>query len=384
MRTLSVCLSLSLSSIALLSAGCAAGPSEIEVNGRVYALTDMPEGPEAASTERRIEDESFMVVGDIQPLHEWNREDLALALRPVVYDGSGQRYVARSPDWEGADAILSTGGEAGEERSVDWQRRSRRLPADDRVGVSGEELIIGADGRNRVNPTTVDPMRANLRIELYNGANYQGHCSASYIGPWTIVTAAHCILLDGFPVTNRIVFKQAQNGSILPYGSYDCRNYDASSSNDILISHPAGWTGNFASQTAFDYAVIDTFPCMPPTSNTFAGYLVNSGSASYDVYGYPGDICPGAPAPERYLCGMAGSAYVNEHMIESEHVDIIAGQSGGPWYRLIDGYRVAGITSGERTYFDLFRCGFSSCVRNFSRRIDGTVDAFIRATSYDF
>lgn len=81
---------------------------------------------------------------------------------------------------------------------------------------------------------------------------------------------------------------------------------------------------------------------------------------------------------------MTGSAYINAHMIETEHIDTFEGQSGGPWYRLTSSYRVAGPLSGYREYFDFGRCGFDVCRRNFARRIDSTVDTFIRAISFDF
>ena len=84
------------------------------------------------------------------------------------------------------------------------------------------------------------------------------------------------------------------------------------------------------------------------------------------------------------MCGMSGSAYDDDWRIETEHIDSEGGQSGGPWFRFTDRWRVAGVQRGSRSYFDFGRCGFSPCVRNLARGIDDSVSTFIMTWSYDY
>jgi hypothetical protein len=56
--------------------------------------------------------------------------------------------------------------------------------------------------------------------------------------------------------------------------------------------------------------------------------------------------------------------------------------NGAPW--LSDGWKPVAIHEGTRISHDFARCGFNACIRNFGRRIDGSVDTFIKAWSFDF
>ena len=368
--------------------GCAGGPApEIDVNGARYELiiredepTDFESPPEGTGIPELVSDES----ANTPPLHEWAREDLANALRPTIVHSNGELYAAAEPAWEAADRVIAERGVVGEPRVVPFTERPRGRDTDE-ANARVESIIIGSDGRSRINPTTVNPNDGVIRLELFNGSSFLGTCTGSYIGPWTVVTAAHCIVQAGTATTNRIIFKPAQNGSTLPFGSMDCRNDDVSTINNIAIAFPSGWTGA-ASDGSFDYAVIDTYPCQTaPVSNIFNGYVVDSASATYTTAGYPGDTCPSAPGSDRYQCGMSGPAYQNGHRIETEHIDTVAGQSGMPWWRVLSGSEyVAAIHTGWRSFTDIGMCGFSPCVRNFGRRVDTSVESFIQANSYDF
>ena len=72
---------------------------------------------------------------------------------------------------------------------------------------------------------------------------------------------------------------------------------------------------------------------------------------------------------------------MNGAWLESAFIETDEGQSGGPW--LFAG-RVAATHIGGREYFDLFRCGFDSCKRNYGRRFDSSYLAFLQATSFDY
>ncbi|AEI65220.1 trypsin-like serine peptidase [Corallococcus macrosporus] len=374
---------------AALWAGCsepAGVAEEVELKGRTFDLVEMTpsEAPDVAAAALVESARPFVVDAageEGAPLHEWSREELAKALRPTLIHGNGGVYTAREPAWREADALLAGGGRPGAERMVSWVPRPRASPAS--MSATLSPAVIGSDGRTRVVDTTLQPRRATVRLTVCSGGSC-GQCTGSYIGPWTLVTAAHCIRRPDGLTTNRIIFGPAQNGTSLPLGSVDCRNDDANSSNDILIGVPSGYAHG-ALDSPLDYAVVDTFPCHAAPS-MFTGYVIDSGSATYDMFGYPADTCPGAPGPATFQCGMSGSAGINGHRIETEHIDTTGGQSGGPWSRNMGSgvHRVAAMHTGFRSYFDLFKCGFDPCQRNFGRRIDASVDAFIKAISFDF
>ena len=243
--------------------------------------------------------------------------------------------------------------------------------------------VVGTDGRTRVPVTTIAPFSsmAQIWIALDIGTV---QCTGTYIGPWTFITAGHCLRMSDGTVARRITFNAARNGASFPFGSIACANDDASRTNDFFAAIPAGFAASADSN--FDFAVIDTYPCHSaqrwlgmPASNQ--GVLVNSGDTTYSLHGYPGPACPGAPGGNDYNCGMSGPAYVNGNWIETADIDADHGQSGGPWHT---GGRVAATLIGYREYFDLFRCGFDVCRRTFGRRIDTAYKSFLDAIAYDY
>lgn len=313
-----------------------------------------------------------------RPLSDWSRDELAELLRPVIATG-GHTYVAQEPAWDAADAVL-TGTD--EPTTLDVHiRDGEGRPAIQRVDEATFRNIIGGDDRSTVWNTTAAPHNAIVQLALYSGNTYRGQCSGSYIGPWTLITSAHCLVFSNTDRIDRIVFAAGRSGGSFPYGASDCRLDDASTANDYLWSVP--WGYYYDQAESLDYAVIDTYPCHA-APNWFGGYVVNTGDGTYANHGYPGDTCPGAPGPSNYQCGMTGSAYINDWRIESQYIDSMGGQSGSPWYVLFDTYRPAGVLWGYREYFDLGRCGFDVCRRNFARRIDNAFHSFIVDASWDY
>lgn len=299
------------------------------------------------------------------------REELAEALRPVLSTPLGTK-MAREPNWSGADAVLKSG-----------QQVLAYHPGETSTDPVGISAVIGADGRSRVTPTTVAPFSSMVQLKIFADGGW-GQCTGTYVGPWTVLTAAHCLRQSDGSVAPRITFNPARDGSVLPYGSFACVNDDAVGGNNYLAAIPAAYASS--ADPNFDFAVIDTYPCHVaarwlgmPASN--AGIWVNAGNTTYSMHGYPAMRCPGAPAGWDYLCGMSGPAYLNGNWVETEHIDTSGGQSGGPWHF---GGRVAATHIGYREYFDLFRCGFDVCRRNYGRRIDGVFKQFIDQNSFDY
>lgn len=316
------------------------------------------------------------------------RAELAESLRMTILHPNGGAYVARTPNWEAADATLhpsgpidriSRSGVAG--RAVSARDVGAAVRPESPVGEA--DLVIGGDGRT-LSPTTLAPFNAIARVDVYtsaSGGGFRISCTGSYIGPWTFVLAGHCLRFTDGTFAKRIVFETARAGASLPFGRPDCRNGDASTSNDFLAAVPAGY-GGAPGEDPLDFAVIDTYPCHA-APRWFPGYVVDSGTTTYSMHGYPIGLCPGAPAEGTFMCGMSGPAYVNEWRLETEHIDATAGQDGAPWWTT-NPTRVAGVHIGYREYGDFWRCGFDVCRRNYARRIDGAMDTFIRTIAYDF
>ncbi len=376
--------------VAALVGGCMDEPVEreapdlLERDGIEYErlgpiVEDDAERPTGSKHAAKID--ALAVPLESTPLTEYSREALADKLRPVIATGEGQGevYIASEPAWAAADVVL-----AGDELpfSVEPVEREGR-PTTEPAVDDGFRAIFGSDNRHYVPNTGYSPFNAIARLHMFHNGVDEGTCTGVYIGPWTLITAAHCLVYTDTQRANRIIFEPARAGGTLPYGSFDCRLDDASTSNDYLWSVPSGfYTGQDAN---FDYAVIDTFPCHSAPAN-MPGYQANEPSGNFYLYGYSGDTCPGAPNGQPYNCGMSGSAYPNGVWMESQSIDATDGQSGGPWFRYFSGtgYKPVGTHTGYIEYFDLFRCGFENCKRNAARRIDNAYSQFIVDVAWDF
>lgn len=366
-------------------------PEEVTWRGHVYDRVDRIGDDGVArlpGVAERGRDEGAVPVA----LAARPRAELAESLRMTILHPNGGAYVARAPSWEAADATLHPSGpiERISRAFVDRAGAADRpaavhdAGAAPRVGSPAVEasLVIGSDGR-QLSASTLAPFHAIARVDVYTsatGGNFRISCTGSYIGPWTFVLAGHCLRFTDGTFVKRIVIEPRRAGASVPY-RFDCRNGDASTSNDFVATVPAGYYGA-TGEDPLDFAVIDTFPCHA-APHSFPGYVVNSGTTTYAMHGYPIERCPGGAAEGTYMCGMAGSAYVNGWRLETEHIDATDGQDGAPWWTL-NPTRVAGVHVGYRQYHDVGRCGFDVCRRNYARRIDGAMDTFIRATSYDF
>jgi V8-like Glu-specific endopeptidase len=317
-----------------------------------------------------------------------SREELAEALRPVLLRPDGL-FMAREPNWAAADAIrgaTAPSPAAAQSTAASPAERGaagaglEALPAE----THGIPEVIGGDGRTLVPDTTAAPFSAMARVvSTFDGGGGM-RCTGTYIGPFTVILAGHCLRQPNGAVARRILFEPGRKGDEFPFWYFDCRNDDASTSNDFLAAIPAAYASS--QDPAYDFAVIDTFPCHSaprwlgqPAHNQ--GIIVDAGDTTYSLHGYPGNPCPGAPSGSFYNCGMAGYAYRNGPWMESEYIDSEAGQSGGPWH--IAG-RVVATHVGYRDYFDLFRCGFDLCRRNYGRRIDPAYKTFLDAIAFDY
>ena len=178
-------------------------------------------------------------------------------------------------------------------REQDWAPPAHD-PRSPHAGVAEESVIIGSDGRALPASTSTHPFDSIVRLELFRNGTPAAWCSGAYIGPWTVITSAHCLLQQAGAVT-QINFQAGRQGTSFPFGNIVCRNDDAPSSNNITYYSPGGFNASDPASDAsgpFDYAVIDTYPCHG-TTRFFNGYLVNPNDATYSMHGYPQGQCPG-------------------------------------------------------------------------------------------
>jgi V8-like Glu-specific endopeptidase len=340
--------------------------------------------------------ETAPAVGDVSSLAGRSREELAELLRLVLVHPNGGTYLS-APNWEAADATLAPeltiDRIPGDEGSAVVRRAANpqgtTLPEFEADDVS--ENIIGGDGR-ALSPTTLHPFTAIARVQVFDGPGGAAHridCTGAFIGRWTFVLAGHCMAFPNpaspgnVTLARRIRVESARAGASLPFGVADCNNGDGITTNNFAFAVPAGYNG--AIDSSLNFAVIDMFPCIGggvPETRRFAGYAVNTGTTSYNMHGYPLGRCPNAGVEGTFMCGMSDSGYVNGHRLESQ-LDGMEGQDGAPWFTT-DATRVAGVHLGYREYFDFGRCGFDNCKRQYARRIDNTMDTFIRNFAFDF
>lgn len=203
------------------------------------------------------------------------------------------------------------------------------------------EVIIGADDRVRVNPTTAYPWRAicGLRIRAANGANYIG--TGWMISPRTVITAGHCVFLhDAGGWARSIEVIPALNDGSRPHGSH----------TGTMLRSVTGWTQGKNREN--DYGAIILPPNNRPgvQTGTF-GFAVRDDAflrnALLNLSGYPGD----KGGAQQWFHALKPKA-ISSRVINYD-IDTMGGQSGSPVWVLQNGQRYAvgihtnGSTSGN-------------------------------------
>jgi V8-like Glu-specific endopeptidase len=315
---------------------------------------------------------------DYEPLAERPLAELAEGARAVVFR-DGKVFRERKPNMEMARAIKS--GEA-DEFFVTAGGQESPIPdkeARSDVANKSQEYIFGSDSRYTVG----DYHPYDKTVYLSSG------CSGVYIGPRTLLTAAHCVVNSNGTLRSSLWFAPYRQGGATPHGWHSLQSSDTISVPGAYITLEATTNGYSWDMMHWDYAVVSFASTPAPLADVGSlGIWVNkSASGWFYVYGYPGGGCPGTSA-DPVVCGSGGSAYLNGNggaFFETDNIDFLPGNSGGPWQVSSGGNRyVVGVSIAERSYFDLFQCGFDLCRRNDARRIDSGVYSFIRAASRDY
>ena len=227
-------------------------------------------------------------------------------------------------EFEFGNEGLTPSGEAGPDFLLDaiagtWPEIGRRESA---------EVIIGADNRIRINPTTAYPWRAicALRITAANGQGYIG--TGWLVSPRTVLTAGHCVFMhDAGGWVRSIEVIPGCNGSLRPYRSFV----------GTAFRSVTGWTQSQKRENDYGCIILPQ-NARPGDQVGYFGLAVRDDaflkSASLNLSGYPGDKANGTE--QWYMAQRTKS--VSSRVITYD-IDTVGGQSGSPVWILQNGQR---------------------------------------------
>lgn len=224
-----------------------------------------------------------------------NAAERSLAVNPhtpVSSDGSTVAVERWSDFMQGVDSFEGTASEgfaddsqaesSGREETAEevWEL-VQHGPLPSRFG---QETVIGADTRVRVNPTTVLPYK-QIGLLTFNQPGGSFICTAWLIGKNTVATAGHCVYGDGTGVGPRqwstnVKFYAGRNGALSPYGVCSART----------LYSVAGWTGG-AGDERYDYGAVK-LNCTVGNTVGWFGFWWQAASLTglvETISGYPGD-----------------------------------------------------------------------------------------------
>lgn len=267
-------------------------------------------------------------------LQDITAEALAERIRPIRIQ-DGVQYTLRDAPLETARLILqmyADGRPAPPTSSSEGEGgRIQSLPAD---GLSPKWVLHSPEARYHDNPTTNYPQRATGR---WTGPQ----CTAFFIGPRTVLTAAHCLYdrsTHSWPNPGKLV--PGKDGASEPWGQWPIVTYYIPTA---YITDPAGGYD-------YDYGVadLDIAPGYTGAPGWYA--MVQAYNNPYNpVYGrlngYPETHGGGTEQWHSYsgsINGQDGARWQN-------NVDATAGDSGGclMWTSSTSLYSCAGVVSNE-------------------------------------
>jgi glutamyl endopeptidase len=243
------------------------------------------------------------------------RADRAVADRPVELPRERALPAELAP-FEGSGKVADATGVDTMEKAFDGVAPAfTPLP----------ESIIGPDNRFQIDPTTVYPYRATVRI-----TSSVGQCTGWMISRDTVATAGHCVHNGAWATS--VTVAPGQNGLVRPYGTCGARR----------LHSVVGWTRDRSSD--YDYAAIK-LNCT--IGSTVGWYGMRWTTASLNgvishTNGYGGD-------KGGQLWASVGT--VRSSLARRLHYtnDTVGGNSGGPVYDYVNGagpYGIAVHTNG--------------------------------------
>jgi V8-like Glu-specific endopeptidase len=216
--------------------------------------------------------------------------------------------------------------------------------------------VIGPDERQRISPTTGQPWRWIVSLDVEWG-NLHGSCTGFFIGPQVIATAGHCIYDPQLGWSTRVKVIPGRDGAIEPFGSQyasqvfttsywlngndPMMDFGAVRLPDAALGNTVGWLryGAFSNEYLPGlWANLAGYPGLEPIP--YACPQENQGFSGCQLWFSPG-VIRAVEFRENISCQPPDPCTVFRRGIASYPIDTSGGQSGAPVWLYNGAQRIA-------------------------------------------